>query len=61
MYILVTTIKDENGILQDSWQAFETQAEAQTAYNSVLENPSLYSASIGGVIASTDYTVVETP
>lgn len=57
MYILVTTITDENGEHQDSWEAFETQAEAQTAYESALENPSLYSASFGGVIASTDYPV----
>jgi hypothetical protein len=59
MYVLVQTIKDQDGEKQVSWSAYETEAEARTAYELAKENPSLFVATIGRVIASTEYSVAE--
>jgi hypothetical protein len=57
MYVLAQTIKDQDGEKQVSWSAYETKAEVLTAYELAKENPSLLVASVGRVIASTEYSV----
>ena len=59
MYVLIQTIKDQDEKHQHSWSTYETEAEARTAYESAKENPSLFHASVGRVIASTEYSVTE--
>lgn len=41
--------------VSDHWEAFGTLAEAEARYDSVMQFVHLYSASICGVIESTDY------
>ena len=55
MYILVQTIKDQDGEKQVSWSAYEAEAEALSAYELAKQNPSLLVASVGRVVASTEY------
>ncbi len=61
MYILIQTIKDEDEKHQYSWSTYETEAEARTAYELAKENPSVFVATIGRVIASTEYSVTDEP
>lgn len=60
MFLLVYTTTHPSptgkGIIStDKYLTFESLSLAQHAYNEVLEYDNLYSASIAGVIQSTDY------
>lgn len=59
MYVLTQIIKDQDEKEHYSWSAYETEAEARTAYELAKENPSLFVGIIGRVIASTEYSVTE--
>lgn len=41
--------------LEDHWTAYDFLAEAQEAYYELMKLPELHSASVCGVIQSTDY------
>ena len=45
---------DEGNNLKDYWERCETLEEAQELYNKVVEDPELYTASIGKEIQSTE-------
>lgn len=60
MYIIAyTTLADsENEALSD-WSTYETFEEAKEEYKALVDSSWIYSASICGVIESTDYSPAE--
>lgn len=63
MYLVVWTTRQRRDfaptIDTDHWEACETLAQARVRYAQVLALPDLYTASIAGVVESTDYTAPE--
>lgn len=47
-----------NDNVEDLWTVFESLSEAQEAYWRLMKLPNLHSASICGVIQSTDYSAM---
>lgn len=60
MYLVVWTTRERRDfaptIDTDHWEACETLAEARARYAELIEQADTYTASIAGVIDSTDYT-----
>lgn len=50
---------DKGFVFQDSWETAETPEEARETYEKLLQDENLHSASITGVIESTDYSPVD--
>ena len=63
MYIVVHTLKpdwkDEGSSFTSDWSTHETLEEAQKEYQFLLDCPQIYTASICGVIESTDYSPIQ--
>lgn len=63
MYIVVYSVKQgrpDGYFFEDSnWSTFETLEEAQKEYEALLDLDEIYTASICGVIKSTDYSPAE--
>jgi len=63
MYIVVYSVRQyrpDGSFLEDSnWSTFETFEEAQKEYEALLDLDEIYTASICGVIKSTDYSPTE--
>ena len=63
MYIVVHVMKELNpdGSLfeHSDWSTHETLEDAQKEYQNLLDCPSIYTASICGVIESTDYSPIQ--
>lgn len=57
MYIVVWTVRHDPriGPDQDHWTACETMEEAEAEYQHLVREDIVYTASICGVIKSTDY------
>lgn len=63
MYIVVYVtreVKPDGGLFEHSdWSTHETFEDALKEYENLLDCPSIYTASICGVIKSTDYSPAE--
>jgi len=63
MYIVVYSVKQDRpdgSFFEDSnWSTFETLEDAQKEYEALLDLDEIYTASICGVIKSTDYSPAE--
>lgn len=63
MYIVVYSVRQDRpdgSFFEDSdWSTFETLEEAQKEYEALLDLDEIYTASICGVIKSTDYSPAE--
>ena len=56
MFIVIYTKDQDRSDSESDWHSFETFEEAQEEYKSLIDDPRTYTASICGVIESTDYT-----
>jgi hypothetical protein len=56
MIVIIYTIRDFKGFLDDGWWTCETMQEAEKHYAELLKSHYLHSASICSVVKSTDYS-----
>jgi len=63
MYIVTYTMREERPdrtfFQHSDWSVHEALEDAEEEYQNLLEHPSTYTASICGVIKSTDYSPAE--
>ena len=61
MYAVITTIKTEDGAIENSWSIHDTKEEAKTAFKLAKETPSLISSYIAIVMDSTELAKIPEP